>query len=107
MPRLVPPVTVPTKRSSSGLWVGNLHRAGSQENPGSLCSWLAGIQILKIFAAMGLFCGVGTITTSHILGFVLKAQVGPGSLNQGVLKGQGVAQVFAAPKVWLPTPGWL
>lgn len=52
---------------------------------------------------MGLFCGMGTITTSHILAFVLKAQVGPGSLKQGLLKGQGLAEALAAHKVWLPT----
>lgn len=47
---------------------------------------------------MGLFCGMATITTSHILSFVLKAQVGPGALKQGLPKGQGVAQLLAAPK---------
>lgn len=41
---------------------------------------------------------MATITTSHILSFVLKAQVGPGALKQGLPKGQGVAQLLAAPK---------
>lgn len=45
MPWLLPPARVPTNWGSSELWVGNLHRGGSQENAGSSWSWLAGIQV--------------------------------------------------------------
>lgn len=100
MPRLVPPGRVPTKRA-----LGRKPAQSWQPGESRLFMELACRNTdLKNLRSqwMGLFCGVGTITTSHILVFVLKAQVGPGSLKQELLKGQGVAQVLAAPKVWLP-----